>query len=712
MPHKQAVVTLHPLFQPDVLPFRSLTFASDLDIVKIGRASKREAKNLTPAPHNGLYDSRVMSRDHARMRIVYLRDGGSMHGTWINGKKMPAEKDITINNGDVVTFGAEVTRGQDTHLPLRIRCEYQWSDIEDKKASDNGEQQQQHIHKSNTFCVPDDDDDEQIEIADDSVPLDSPFSGSRDQDDSDSSSDSDNQQPIEISTPMTSPLKKEALSNLPERKISERATSVECLMSGSQQSPIPLDEDNPEQPLVTPRMTPPTVEDTYASSYAGTSIVMEEDMDEPDLAAFTGGQSCTGSDYWEENEEQDDSEDEASELSSYMDTDALDQAVHPTAGGNCVPEEGYKTLMTSARGPSNLKNTNGWLMNSDDSSAPLASIRNEYLKTRAFSPISGPSQPPTEFLTDPVSAPLIWPSIPASNGTTSVPSRFNENSIKPSLPYFHYNNSALRTEDWPPARTVYSIEHNYPNSTARYTDGPFVNSQSQKGMDRGNANNGAHSNGVGPAIVGESHPVQCQRNPNVSHPMGENIAVKIPSEVQEDSANNAGISQRLKTRLAIADIVDTSTWVPIQGGNQPRKRKASEMDSDSEGPDGALQTPVDLQSTKGLNTDSFSQNAQPHVATCDLASLHSHLTQLHPVTESQATDHLRNPTLVGERPLKKMKMSTPGPSGSNAADSSLNGNAQRPGNFKTHAASALLGAVVGGLGTIAILASLPTDYFV
>lgn len=35
-----------------------------------------------------------------------------MHGTWINGKKMPAEKDIAIDNGDVVTFGAEVTRGQ------------------------------------------------------------------------------------------------------------------------------------------------------------------------------------------------------------------------------------------------------------------------------------------------------------------------------------------------------------------------------------------------------------------------------------------------------------------------------------------------------------------------------------------------------------------------------------------------------------------------
>lgn len=34
-----------------------------------------------------------------------------MHGTWVNEKKIPVNQDVTINSGDVLTFGADVTRG-------------------------------------------------------------------------------------------------------------------------------------------------------------------------------------------------------------------------------------------------------------------------------------------------------------------------------------------------------------------------------------------------------------------------------------------------------------------------------------------------------------------------------------------------------------------------------------------------------------------------
>jgi hypothetical protein len=73
-----AVVTLYPLFQPDVLPFRSLTFAPDTGFVKIGRASKREAKGLVPAHHNALFESRVMSRDHAQLRVSFDKKVGDV----------------------------------------------------------------------------------------------------------------------------------------------------------------------------------------------------------------------------------------------------------------------------------------------------------------------------------------------------------------------------------------------------------------------------------------------------------------------------------------------------------------------------------------------------------------------------------------------------------------------------------------------------------
>ena len=58
------VVTLTPVYSPDTLPFRSLTFLSDNDTVPIGRASKSETKNLVPNHDNGWFDSRVMSREH------------------------------------------------------------------------------------------------------------------------------------------------------------------------------------------------------------------------------------------------------------------------------------------------------------------------------------------------------------------------------------------------------------------------------------------------------------------------------------------------------------------------------------------------------------------------------------------------------------------------------------------------------------------------
>lgn len=64
-----AVVTLYPLYSPDTFPFRSLTFGSNDDYVDIGRSSKRESKNLIPAHHNAWFDSRVMSREHARIGV-------------------------------------------------------------------------------------------------------------------------------------------------------------------------------------------------------------------------------------------------------------------------------------------------------------------------------------------------------------------------------------------------------------------------------------------------------------------------------------------------------------------------------------------------------------------------------------------------------------------------------------------------------------------
>lgn len=37
-----------------------------------------------------------------------------MHGTWVNGRKIPFDEDVPINGGDILTFGADVMRGTGT----------------------------------------------------------------------------------------------------------------------------------------------------------------------------------------------------------------------------------------------------------------------------------------------------------------------------------------------------------------------------------------------------------------------------------------------------------------------------------------------------------------------------------------------------------------------------------------------------------------------
>jgi hypothetical protein len=74
-----AVVTLHPVYCPDTLPFRSLTFSSDDDTVAIGRSSKSQNKNLVPLHNNGWFESRVMSRQHAVLRISMQKEVYLIH---------------------------------------------------------------------------------------------------------------------------------------------------------------------------------------------------------------------------------------------------------------------------------------------------------------------------------------------------------------------------------------------------------------------------------------------------------------------------------------------------------------------------------------------------------------------------------------------------------------------------------------------------------
>jgi len=56
------------------------------------------------------------------IQFVYLKDIGSMHGTSVQDRSLNKNIDHILKNGEIITFGIEVTRGQGTFtyhvLPL------------------------------------------------------------------------------------------------------------------------------------------------------------------------------------------------------------------------------------------------------------------------------------------------------------------------------------------------------------------------------------------------------------------------------------------------------------------------------------------------------------------------------------------------------------------------------------------------------------------
>lgn len=122
----------------------------------IGRASKSISKGLFSAVDNAWFDSPVMSREHAQLtmngddKTITIQDIGSMHGTYLNNIELPRNVPSTLNNGDIVVFGAEVRRGPETFPACSFRINFEFtekktantfafpesSDIEDAEGED------------------------------------------------------------------------------------------------------------------------------------------------------------------------------------------------------------------------------------------------------------------------------------------------------------------------------------------------------------------------------------------------------------------------------------------------------------------------------------------------------------------------------------------------------------------------------------------------
>lgn len=87
----------------------------------IGRASSNVTKkDLMAAPHNAYIDSPVISRQHAVLSAnassgtpeVYISDQASMHGTMLNGQRLPPKTPTKLKYGDELQFGTDVNRNE------------------------------------------------------------------------------------------------------------------------------------------------------------------------------------------------------------------------------------------------------------------------------------------------------------------------------------------------------------------------------------------------------------------------------------------------------------------------------------------------------------------------------------------------------------------------------------------------------------------------
>ncbi|GKZ18310.1 hypothetical protein AbraIFM66951_000868 [Aspergillus brasiliensis] len=688
MPATQAIVTLRPLSISDDIPYRSLEFTSTNNHVNIGRASKRESKNLIPARNNGLFESRVMSRNHAKLwvcfdkQLVYIRDGGSMHGTWINGKKIPTEEDSVINHDDVVTFGSTVYRGSDTFPPLKVRCEFEWPDPF-----------QRTVLATNTFCVPDDD---ESDTKEDSVPMVVASGSASEIDNSTPESDSDDQSVMEISSPLTSPLKRADARNCHVDACSETdQVGRPDGQEGSQLSPIDLEHGQHgqhEQPLVTPRMTPPSVIDLIDGP-SNMAHDFDKFLQEADSASAMSSSDDEDSSWGEDDHAGSDDYDDDGEVDSQssfrFNAEQLDED-EGSVRSSSLHVLGIRDLIASEASFA-VEETNTRLDLGNDTSrserhdrigedmAYEAEPREPELMA-VRNPIPDlPSQSTGPSRITPTEAPppiLLQPTLSSPYGKT----------LDRSVPNYQTSPTTSYVDWWNPRTTAnpsYSL-HIPPTPQVPYADGPFVNNESFLLGETAPASNRA----ANPVVASMATPEI--KSPEAATSDGHEIQETPMPEKQPDPILTP-LPQMQRPETGSDDVQ----------ANKPLKRKAEDID----GPSGSSELDVATYPRDGVDSAMTSDSQLCDQETC-YPDAQPQMLAGQQDTPSQLADldSAKEPLLVDD-------VDEPANDGEMTAPPTKRAKTSSAGRFASHAATAALGVAIGAFGTIAALASLPPDYF-
>ncbi|KAL6859703.1 hypothetical protein J3F83DRAFT_322973 [Trichoderma novae-zelandiae] len=153
----EAVVNLTAINPPDwfAFPVRRLLLDSSKPVASVGRMSSRNG-DYTAAESNGWMESAVMSRNHATLLFdpqaqrVFIRDVGSLHGTFYNETRLQKHQVQALKDGDVLQFGIPIARGSDTCPPCKMRVDVEY-------------RPQAVVQGPIVFRVPDDSDEDESE---------------------------------------------------------------------------------------------------------------------------------------------------------------------------------------------------------------------------------------------------------------------------------------------------------------------------------------------------------------------------------------------------------------------------------------------------------------------------------------------------------------------------------------------------------------------
>ncbi|KAJ4307580.1 hypothetical protein N0V84_012630 [Fusarium piperis] len=137
----EVLVTLESIDPPSdfAFPDRRFFLTKEKPTVSIGRTSKRNS-SFEAAKNNAWFDSAVMSRTHAELKLdvdkqkVYIKDNGSLHGTYKNEQRLLRGSFTILATGDMVKFGIPIERGMERYPPctMKARLEFGTVDPEDR----------------------------------------------------------------------------------------------------------------------------------------------------------------------------------------------------------------------------------------------------------------------------------------------------------------------------------------------------------------------------------------------------------------------------------------------------------------------------------------------------------------------------------------------------------------------------------------------------